>query len=76
MSCCSEGTQTVHCVVFTFLKELIILLLVFHDELVAQWIYINLFFVECKMICYVVGSFVFEPAETVGNNAIDPRQID
>ena len=51
-------------------------MLIFHDELVAQQICINVFFVECKMIRYVVIILVFEPAEAVGNNIIDSWQID
>ena len=36
----------------------------------------NIFFVKFKMIRYVVIIFVFNPAETVGNNIVDSWQID
>ena len=63
-------------VVFTFLKEFIILLLIFNNEFIAQQIHVNVFFVKCKMIRYVVVIFVFETAETVSNNIVDSWKID
>ena len=49
---------------FTFWEEFIILLLIFHNELVAQQICLNVFFIQRKMIHLVVVIVVFESAES------------